>query len=188
MIKGMKKFLAGMLVAAVAVTAVPAISYAATSPTTSVEPVKQTEVTAEKKNGIEITVNTSTSGKATISEIEPTTKKTVTVASKVTVNGVSYTVNKISANAFENCEKATKVSLPSTITTIGAKAFSGNKTIKTIALTSKNAPTISKTAFKGVDTKKMTITYSSKMSKSEIKELKAALKAAGFKGTVKKAK
>ena len=110
MIKGMKKFLAGMLVAAVAVTAVPAISYAATSPTTSVEPVKQTEVTAEKKNGIEITVNTSTSGKATISEIEPTTKKTVTVASKVTVNGVSYTVNKISANAFENCKKATKVS------------------------------------------------------------------------------
>ena len=188
MIKGIKKFLAGMLVAAVAVTAVPAVTFAATSPTTSVEPVKQTEVTAEKKNGIEVTVNTSKDGKATIDVIEATTKKNVTVASKVTVNGVSYTVNKISANAFTNCTKATKVSLPATITTIGAKAFSGTKTIKTIALTSKTAPTISKTAFKGVNTKKMTVTYSAKMSKSEIKELKAALKAAGFKGTVKKAK
>ena len=188
MIKGIKKFLAGMLVAAVALTAAPVVSSAATSPSVSVEPEKQTDVTAEKKNGIEVTVNTSTSGKATVNEIEPTTKKTVTVASKVTVNGVSYTVNKIAANAFKNCEKATKVSLPSTITTIGAKAFSGTKTIKTIDLTSKKAPTISKTAFKGVDTKKMTVTYSSKMSKSEIKKLKAALKAAGFKGTVKMAK
>ena len=186
--KGLKKFLAGMMVAAVALTAAPVVSFAATSPSVSVEPEKQTDVTAEKKNGIEVTVNTSTSGKATISVIEPTTKKTVTVASKVTVNGVSYTVNKIAANAFTNCEKVTKVSLPSTITTIGAKAFSGTKTIKTIALTSKKAPEISKTAFKGVDTKKMTVTYSAKMSKSEIKELKAALKAAGFKGTVKKAK
>ena len=188
MIKGMKKFLAAMLVAAVAVTAVPATAGAATSPTTSVEPVKQTEVTAEKKNGIEITVNTSKDGKATINEIEPTTKKIVTVASKVTVNGVSYTVTKISANAFTNCTKATKVTLPSTITSIGKNAFSGNKTIKNIALTSTKAPTISKTAFKGVDTKKMTVTYSAKMSRKQVKALKASLKAAGFKGTVKKAK
>lgn len=188
MIKGIKKFLAGMLVAAVAVTAVPAITSAATSPTTSVEPVKQTEVTAEKKNGIEITVNTTKDGKASIDAIELTTKKSVVVASKVTVDGVSYTVTKIEAKAFSNCTKATKVTLPSTITSIGKNAFSGNKTIKNIALTGTKAPEISKTAFKGVDTKKMTVTYSAKMSKSEIKELKAALKAAGFKGTVKKAK
>ena len=91
--KGLKKFLAGMMVAAVVLTAAPVASFAAASPSVSVEPEKQTDVTAEKKNGIEVTVNTSTTGKATISEIEPTTKKTVTVDSKVTVNGVSYTVN-----------------------------------------------------------------------------------------------
>ena len=188
MIKGIKRFLAGMMVAAVAMTAVPATTFAATSPTTSVEPTKQTEVTAEKKNGIEITVNTTKDGQAAIDVIEPTTKKKVTVASKVTVNGVSYTVTEISANAFTNCSKATKVTLPATITTIGKNAFSGNKTIKNIALTGKEAPAIDKAAFKGVDTKKMTVTYSKKMSKSEVKELKAALKAAGFKGKVKKAK
>lgn len=186
--KGFKKFLAGMMAAAVAMTAVPVVSFAATSPSVSVEPVKQTEVTAEKKNGIEITVNTTKDGKATIDVIEATEKKSVTVASKVTVDGVSYTVTKISANAFTNCTKASKVTLPSTITTIGAKAFSGNKTIKNIVLSSKKAPTISKTAFKGASTKNMTITYSAKMSKSEVKKLKTALKKAGFKGTVKKAK
>lgn len=186
--KGFKKFLAGMMVAAVAMAAAPVVSFAATSPSVSVEPEKQTEVTAEKKNGIEITVNTTKDGKATIDVIEATEKKSVTVASKVTVDGVSYTVTKISANAFTNCTKASKVTLPSTITTIGAKAFSGNKTIKNIVLSSKKAPTISKTAFKGANTKKMTITYSAKMSKSEDKKLKTALKKAGFKGTVKKAK
>lgn len=188
MIKGIKRVLAGMMAAAVVLTAVPTVAFAAGSPTTSVQPTKQTEVTAEKKNGIEITVNTSKDGQASIDVIEPTTKKNITVASKVTVNGVSYTVTEISANAFTNCSKATKVTLPSSITSIGKNAFAGNETIKNIALTSKKAPAIDKTAFKGVDTQKMTVTYSKKMSKAEVKELKAALKAAGFKGKVKKAK
>lgn len=72
--KGFKKFLAGMMVAAVAMAAAPVVSFAATSPSVSVEPEKQTEVTAEKKNGIEITVNTTKYGKATIDVIEATEK------------------------------------------------------------------------------------------------------------------
>ena len=90
------------------------------------------------------------------------------------------------ANTFASAKKATKVTLPATITKIGEKAFTGAKSVKTIVINSKKAVSVSKTAFKGVDTKKMTIKVTN-MSKKQLKAFKANLKKAGFKGKVKTA-
>ena len=64
------------------------------------------------------------------------------------------------------------------------EAFTGAKSVKTIVIKSASVK-VDKTAFKGVDTKKMTIKVSG-MSAKQLKAFKAQLKKAGFKGTVKK--
>lgn len=186
MIKSLKKILVCTLAAALTFGTVAPVN-AAPSPTTSVEPKKQEDVKAEAVKGIIAVVDTNTNGTATIAKIEKTTKKAVTVATKVEVNGVEYTVTTITAKAFANCTKATKITLPATITTISKNAFTGAKKLKTITLPVKKAITVKSGAFKGLNTKKMTIKVSKKMSAKELKKFKKTLKKAGFKGKVKKA-
>ena len=184
--KTLKKLLVCTLAAALTFGSVSAAS-AAQSPVTSVEPEANTAVKAEKTNGIVATVDTKANGTASLGTIAKTSKKSVVVAAKVTVNGVSYKVTVIKANAFKNCAKAKNITLPDTIKTIGANAFKGAKALKTITLKGTKAITVKKGAFKGVNSKKMTIKVSKKMSKSQLKKLKKALKKAGFKGKVKTA-
>ena len=136
------------------------------------------------KSGAKTTVKTTENGTAAIKKVK-SSKKSVTVSSTVKVDGVEYKVTTIEANAFANCKKATKITLPSTVKTIKKKAFTGAKKVKTIVVKSKKAVTVKKGAFKGVDTKKVTI-KASKMSKKQLKKFKKTLKKAGFKGKVKK--
>ena len=165
--KLIKKVLVGITAATMMFGSV-CTAYAATdSATVAPAPEKQTNVKAD--NGAK--VSTAANGTATVKALPKTTKKSVTVASKVVVDGVSYKVTAIGAKAFANATKATTVTLPASIKTIGAQAFTGAKSVKT--------------AFKGVDTKKMTIKVSG-MSAKQLKAFKAQLKKAGFKGTVKK--
>ena len=134
---------------------------------------------------LEITVGmASKNGTAKITAVAKTAKTSVTIASTVKVDGVSYKVTAISAKAFAKCTKAKTVTLPATITTIGSKAFTGAKALKTIKINSKKV-TVSKTAFKGVNTKKMTIQLPAKATKAQKEALKKAFKKAGFKGTFK---
>lgn len=184
--KTLKKLLVCTLAAALSFSTVSAAS-AAQSPAASVEPETQKAVKTEKTNGIIASVDTTEDGTASLGTIAKTSKKSVVVAAKVTVNGVSYKVTVIKANAFKNCKKATSVTLPNTIKTISANAFKGAKALKTITLKSTKAITVKKGAFKGLNTKKMTIKVSKKMSKKELNKLKKTLKKAGFKGKVKKA-
>ena len=178
--KLMKKALVGILAATMMFGSV-CTAYAATgSATEAPAPTKQESVKAD--NGTK--VNTSSKGTATVTAVKKTTKKSVSVASKVTVNGVKYTVTEIGAKTFANAKKATKVTLPATIERIGAKAFTGAKALKTIKINSKKVK-VDKAAFKGVNTKKMTIQLPAKATKDEKKALKKAFKAAGFKGTFK---
>jgi len=178
--KLMKKALVGILAATMMFGSV-CTAYAATgSATVAPEPTKQESVKAD--NGTK--VNTSSNGTATVTAVKKTTKKSVSVASKVTVDGVKYTVTEIGAKTFANAKKATKVTLPATITSIGAKAFTGAKALKTIKINSKKVK-VDKAAFKGVNTKKMTIQLPAKATKAEKKALKKAFQKAGFKGTFK---
>lgn len=113
--------------------------------------------------------------------------KSVTVSATVKVNGVTYKVTTVNAKAFAKATKATKITLPASIKLINKSAFTGAKKVKTIVLKGKKSITVKKGAFKGVNTKKVTIKVNKKMSKKEFKKLKKALKKAGFKGKVVKA-
>lgn len=64
-------------------------------------PEKQTNVKAD--NGAK--VSTAANGTATVKALPKTTKKSVTVASKVVVDGVSYKVTAIGAKTFANATK-----------------------------------------------------------------------------------
>ena len=161
--KLMKKALVGILAATMMFGSV-CTAYAATGSATEA-PVLTKQESVKADNGTK--VNTSSNGTATVTAVKKTTKKSVSVASKVTVNGVKYTVTKIGAKTFAN-------------------AFTGAKSVKTIVINSKKAVSVSKTAFKGVDTKKMTIRVTN-MSKNQLKAFKENLKKAGFEGKVKTA-
>ena len=187
----MTKFLKKAFVLAMAATltfgSTTSVFAATASPVVSeVKPKAEKNVKAEKKNGVTATVTTSEKGTAKVTSIVKTTKKTITISSKLTVDGVDYKVTTISAKAFANCTKAEKISLPSTITKIEKSAFSNlASSVKTITFANKKAITVNKGAFKGTDTKKITIQVSASMSKTEYKKFVKALKAAGFKGTIK---
>lgn len=141
-----------------------------------------------KPNANATVANTKADGTATITQIPETTKKTVTVKSTLVVDGVSYKVTRVSRGTFANCPNVTTISLPSSITAIGAQAFTGvSSTLKTIKINSTQKVTVVKSAFKGVDTSKMTITVTKKMSTKNYNALKKALTAAGYKGKIKRA-
>lgn len=177
--KLVKKILVGVMAATMALGSVTT-AFAATSNTTGAKPVTKEDVKAT--NGT--TVSTSKKGVASLNAVKKTSAKSVTVSSKVKVGNVTYTVTRIEANAFKNASKATKITLPSTINALSANAFSGAKSLKTIVITSKKTVKVNHDAFKGLDTKKMTIQVKG-MSKSALSSFKKALKRAGFKGTVK---
>lgn len=163
-------------------------AFAAKSPTQGRKPVMQNTVVATQQAGIAPTVNTKEDGTASITRLEENEQKVIKVSSTVVVDGITYTVTRISARAFADCKRMKRVELPDTITEIGARAFLGAKKLKRIEFTSDKAPKISKKAFEGVDTRKMTITYPKEMEKKEITKFKKRLKKAKFEGKVKKSK
>ena len=134
--KALKKVLVCALAAALTVSTADMAQAVTPSTSTGLQTVQQNDATADKTNGIVAVVDTKEDGSATFSGVETTTKKSVTVSSKVTVNGVSYTVTTIGAKAFANAKKATKVTLPATVKTISKNAFTGAKKLKTITLNS----------------------------------------------------
>ena len=110
----------------------------------------------EDKSGSTYTV-TQTGKKAEVEYSAPkeNAKGTVKIPDKVTINGVSYKVTSVAANAFKNNDKVKKVVLNNNITSIGKNAFSGCKNLKTITITSTKltSKSISKNAFKGISGK-----------------------------------
>lgn len=185
MVKAMKKVLACALAAVLTLGVAVDASAATSSPVASVEPVTKEDVKATNGTKVDIKSN----GTATLNSLSSSVskKKSVTISSTVTVNGVKYKVTTVDAGAFAKAKKATKITLPATITKINKNAFKGAKKVKTIVLKSSKAITVKKGAFAGVNTKKITIKVSKKMSKKQLAKLKKALKKAGFKGKVKRA-
>ena len=153
---------------------------ATTSPT--VAPLPAAAEDQEAKDGS--IVDTSAKGTATYTDVANEKAKTVIVPDTVEVKGVTYTVTAIGANAFSG-SKAKTVKLGSNIKTIQKNAFTKSK-VKTLILKGTKAITIKKGAFK--NSKVTTIKVNKKMKASQYKKLVKALKKAGFKGKVKKAK
>ena len=99
--------------------------------------------------------------------------KTVTIPNTITVNGISYKVAEVGANAFKNNKKVKKVTIGANVVKIANKAFNKcpilrNVIIKTTLLTKKTA---SKKCFNKVH-KKMVIKVPKKVKKSYVKIFK----------------
>lgn len=99
--------------------------------------------------------------------------KRVTIPAVIKVNGVTYKVTSIGAKAFNGNKKLTKVTIGTNIKKISNNAFFKCKSlkmvnIKSVLLTKKTA---NKKAFKGVN-KKMVIKVPKKMKKAYVKMFK----------------
>lgn len=72
----------------------------------------------------------------TVEYIKPVNKKkkTVSIPSTITVDGIKYKVTGIASNAFKNNKYVTKVTIGKNVTTIKSKAFYGCKKLKTLII------------------------------------------------------
>lgn len=87
------------------------------------------------------------------SEVEyqnPSSSKasSVTIPATVKINGVTYKITSVTANAFKKNTKLTKVTIGSNVTSIGNNAFNGCKNLKTVTF-GKKLKTIGAGAFSG---------------------------------------
>lgn len=107
----------------------------------------------------------------TVAYVKTTDKKAkkITIPNTVSVNGVTYKVTKIAANACKNNNKITTVVIGKNITEIGKNAFAGCKNVKKVTMAAGKLKTVGKNAFKGIN-KKATIAITG------IKKAKTALK------------
>ena len=118
-------------------------------------PAKGTKLTDKKTKAVyKVTKSGKTGG--TVEYLKSTDKKatSISIPATVTIDGITYKVTAIAANAFKNNKTVKKITIGKNVTKIGAKAFYGCKklksiTIKTAKLTSKN---VGNDAFKGIAT------------------------------------
>lgn len=111
-------------------------------------------VTDEKTGGI---YRTTSSGTVEYQGAADKNASSVTVPQSVTLNGVSYQVTAIAANACKGSKKLAKVVIGSSVTSIGANAFSGCSRLKSVTLGKKVTAIGSKAFYKCTSLTKITI-------------------------------
>ncbi len=145
---------------------------------------KKGATAVDAKTGTQYKVTKSAVKGGTVEVAKAKDKKvtSVDIPDAVTIDGVTYKVTSIAANAFSGCTKLKTVVIGKNVKKIGAKAFYKCKKLKniTIKTTKLKAKTIGKQAFTGTP-KKMNL----KVPKKKMKLYKKILKA---KGISKKAK
>ena len=99
--------------------------------------------------------------------------KRVTIPAVIKVNGVTYKVTSIGAKAFNGNKKLTKVTIGTNIKKISNNAFFKCKSLKTVTIKSVllTKKTANKKAFKGIS-RKMVIKVPKKMKKAYVKMFK----------------
>ena len=121
------------------------------------------------------TVKVAEDGTATYVAPSKKTATSATVPATVTVEGKSYKVTSIAANAFKNCKKLKKVTIGKNVKSIGAKAFYGCKALKTVNVKSTVLKKVGKNSLKGTAAK-LTV----KVSKKKVKAYKKLFKKSGM--------
>ncbi len=86
------------------------------------------------------------SATVTITKASSSASGKVTIPATVTVNGATYTITAIGANAYKNNKKITSITIGNNVTSIGASAFQGCTKLKKVTV-GKNVKTIGKKAF-----------------------------------------
>jgi len=79
-------------------------------------------------------------------------KGSVVIPDTITYSKVTYKVTALSAGAFRNCKKLTKITIGKNVETIGKDAFRSCKKLKQITIKTEKltAKSIGKNAFKGI--------------------------------------
>lgn len=103
------------------------------------------------KNKIKYKVTSDTNRTAEVVGINGK-QKSYTVQSTIVINGITYRVTSIHANAFRSC-KATKITLGANIQTIGKNAFYNCQNLKSLIIKSCQIKSVGKNAFKNVKQK-----------------------------------
>ena len=100
-------------------------------------------------------VSSNAVGKFTVAVQAPTSKKvkSLTIPATVKVQGKSYQVTSIAANAFQKCNKLKKITIGKNVATIGKNAFYQAKKLKQISIRSVKLSKVGKNAWKGIHQK-----------------------------------
>lgn len=106
--------------------------------------------------------------------------KTVSIPKTVKIQGKTYKVTSVAANAFKDNQKLTSVTISTNITKIGSNAFYGCANLKKITVKSTKLKTVGKNALKGVHKKAVV-----KVPKSQYQIYKKLFKNKGQKKSVK---
>ena len=152
---------------------------------TIAKPAAKKTVLTDTKNKCKVTVTSSSISNPTVAYTKSTNKNatSVKVPDTVKINGVTYKVTSVAANAFANNKKLTKVTVGKNVITIGKNAFKNCTKLKTVTIQSTGLKTIGTGAFSG-DKKLTTITLkSTKLTSKAI--AKTALKGTNSKLVIK---
>ena len=71
---------------------------------------------------------------AAVAGVSNKKKTSITVKNTVKINGETYKVTAVEANAFKDCRKLKKATIGKYVTTIGNNAFYGDKKLKKIVV------------------------------------------------------
>ena len=88
---------------------------------------------------------------AAVAGVSNKKKTSITVKNTVKINGETYKVTAVEANAFKDCRKLKKATIGKYVTTIGNNAFYGDKKLKKIVVKTNVLKKVGKNAIKGID-------------------------------------
>ena len=151
---------------------------------------KTAEKTVKKGDKAKTSAGTFTATSSTEASFTPSAatkkKSSVTIPATAKINGVKVKVTSIAAKAFSGDTKIKSVTIGKNIKTIGKDAFKNCRNLKKITITPDSLKTVKTTAFKGCPNKKttkVTIKTSKKKVFNSVKTMiqKAGLKKATFK-------
>ena len=110
----------------------------------------QQGTTIKDATGVSYKVTKSDAKEGTVTYTKPSSNISgnITIPDTVTINGITYKITAIEANAFKNNKKITKVTIGNNIVTIGKNAFMGCSKLTSVTI-GKNVKTIGTSAFSG---------------------------------------
>lgn len=121
------------------------------------------------KTGAKYKVTKSSAKNGTVSYMSAKNgiKGTVTIPATIKVNGITYKVTSIKANAFKGNKKITKVTIGKNVTEIEKNAFSGCTKLKTVVI-GNHVKSIGANAFSGCKNLKDITVKSTKLTKKNV--------------------
>ena len=125
--------------------------------TTPVPAAKGKVITDKQGISYKVTKSDAKDGEVTFAKPKSSVKGTVKIPDTVTIDGITYKVTAIEANAFKNNKNITKVIIGNNVTVIGKNAFAGCAKLKTVKIGAAVKTIGDKAFYKGTSLTNITI-------------------------------